>query len=57
MLSTGTITHAVSEIVAALNRGLISNYALPAYSNYKLLFGSPEVQRKVYTLGPVGERT
>ena len=50
------IKFAIKEISRAFTDGTIRDYTLPKYSNYKLLFESEEVQRKVYTLGPIGEQ-
>jgi len=50
------IEFAMEEISKAFADGTIVDYTLPKYSNYKLLFESEEVQRKVYTLGPIGEQ-
>ena len=51
-----TIDDAIIEIKEAFNNGLIKNYASNKYSNYKSLFSSKRLQRKVYLLGPIGER-
>lgn len=51
-----TIKEAVSEIRHAFDVGLIDDYMLPQYSNYKHLFTDVETQKKVYIKGPLGER-
>ena len=49
-----TINDAIKEIGQAIENKEISNYADEKYSNYKLLFGSKEIQEKVLMLGIPG---
>ena len=49
------IKYAIDEIKACFDKGDITDYKLPIYSNYKHLFTSEEVRRKAYVLGPIGE--
>ena len=49
-----TINDAIKEIGQAIENKEISNYADEKYSNYKLLFGSKEMQEKVFMLGIPG---
>ncbi len=51
-----TIDDAIVEIKEAFDRGLIRKYSDDEYSNYKSLFNSKELQRKIYSFGPIGER-
>jgi hypothetical protein len=51
-----TINDAIVEIEEAFDRGLIRKYSDDEYSNYKSLFNSKELQRKIYSFGPIGER-
>jgi nucleoside-diphosphate-sugar epimerase len=50
------IKDAILEIKDAFASGILEDYTLPRYRNYEFLFSSSEVQRKVYTLGPIFER-
>jgi nucleoside-diphosphate-sugar epimerase len=52
-----TIEDAVLEIENAYAKGVLKDYTLPKYRNFDFLFSSAEVQRKVYTLGPIFERS
>jgi nucleoside-diphosphate-sugar epimerase len=47
------IKDAILEIKNAYVHGIIKDYTLSEYRNYEFLFSSPEVQSKVYTLGPI----
>ena len=49
-----TIDDAITEIKEAIENGDITNYADEKFSNYKLLFGSKEMQEKVFMLGIPG---
>jgi len=49
-----TINDAIKEIGEAIENKEITNYADEKYSNYKLLFGSKEMQEKVFMLGIPG---
>ena len=49
-----TIEDAINEIKEAIEDGKISNYDDAKYSNYKLLFGSKEMQEKVFIQGIPG---
>ncbi len=49
-----TIEDAIKEIDEAIENKKIINYADEKYSNYKLLFGSKEMQEKVFMLGIPG---
>jgi nucleoside-diphosphate-sugar epimerase len=49
-----TIEDAVNEIKEMIDNGQLSNYDDAKYSNYKLLFGSKEMQEKVFILGIPG---
>ena len=49
-----TIDDAIKEIGEAIENKEITNYADEKYSNYKLLFGSKEMQEKVFMLGIPG---
>ena len=49
-----TIEDAINEIKEAIDDGQISNYDDAKYSNYKLLFGSKEMQEKVFIQGIPG---
>ncbi len=49
-----TIDNAIKEITDSIKNGKIKNYDDEKYSNYKLLFGSKEMQEKVFILGIPG---
>ena len=49
-----TIEDAVNEIKETIDNGQLSNYDDAKYSNYKLLFGSKEMQEKVFIQGISG---
>ena len=49
-----TIEDAVNEIKEMIDNGQLSNYDDAKYSNYKLLFGSKEMQEKVFIQGMPG---
>ena len=49
-----TIEDAINEIKEAIEDGQISNYDDAKYSNHKLLFGSKEMQEKVFIQGIPG---
>ena len=49
-----TIDHAIKEIGEAIENKEILDYTDEKYSNYKLLFGSKEMQEKVFMLGIPG---
>ena len=49
-----TIEDAINEIKEMIDNGQLSNYDDAKYSNYKLLFGSKEMQEKVFILGIPG---
>ena len=49
-----TIEDAINEIKEAIDDGHISNYDDAKYSNHKLLFGSKEMQEKVFIQGIPG---
>lgn len=51
-----TIDDAISEIKNTFDTGLITDYKSEIHSNVRSLFESEDVQRKVYTLGPIGEK-
>jgi len=46
-----TIEFAFNEIKKAFDDGILNNYTDEKYSNYKLLFGSKEMQQKVFIQG------
>jgi len=47
------IIETIKEIHKTFEEGKIKNYKNSIYSNYKSLFESEEIQRKVYTQGPI----
>ena len=49
-----TIEDAINEIKQTIDNGQLSNYDDAKYSNYKLLFGSKEMQEKVFIQGIPG---
>ena len=49
-----TIEDAINEIKEMIDNGQLSNYDDAKYSNYKLLFGSKEMQEKVFIQGMPG---
>lgn len=49
-----SLDFAIDEIAHMLRTRIVTDYTLPKYSNYKHLFESEEVQRRVYTMGPIG---
>ena len=49
-----TIEDAITEIKEVIDNGNIPNYDDAKYSNYKLLFGSKEMQEKVFIQGIPG---
>ena len=49
-----TIEDAINEIKETIDNGQLSNYDDAKYSNYKLLFGSKEMQEKVFIQGMPG---
>ena len=49
-----TIEDAINEIKEMIDDGQLSNYDDAKYSNYKLLFGSKEMQEKVFIQGIPG---
>ena len=51
---TKNIDFAYNEIKHALDNGSISNFSDDKYSNYKLLFGSKQLQEKVFIQGIPG---
>ena len=51
---TKNIDFAYNEIKHALDNGNISNFSDDKYSNYKLLFGSKQLQEKVFIQGIPG---
>ena len=50
-----TIKDAIIEIENSFRQGSIVDYNLSQYSNYKALFTDEELQKKVWTRGPIGE--